>query len=112
MYRLLAVLRSLVVPFSLYGVAALITSYFVWHGVNGQRGLKTGEEYEQRLTKLRLERDTLKLERMQWEHKIALIRGEQVDADILDDEVRARLGRVHRNDVVILLPNGGGPSGK
>jgi cell division protein FtsB len=104
MYRLRAMLRSLAVPFSLYGLAGLIAAYFVWHGVNGHLGLKAGEEYEQRLAQLRFQRDLLKLERMQWEQRIALIRGETVDADILDEEARAQLGRVHKNDVVILTP--------
>ena len=104
MYRLRAMARSLAVPLGLYGLAGLITSYFVWQGVNGQRGLKAGAEYEQQLAQLRLERDLLKLQRMQWEQRIALIRGESVDADILDEEARAQLGRVHKNDVVILTP--------
>jgi hypothetical protein len=51
-----------------------------------------------------LERDTLKVQRLQWESRIALIKGEEIDADILDEETRKILGRVHRNDVVILLP--------
>jgi cell division protein FtsB len=104
MYRLRAIARSLAAPLSLYALAGLVTVYFVWHGVNGQRGLKAGEEYEQRLAQLRFDRDLLKLERMQWDRRIALIRGEEVDADILDDEARARLGRVHKNDLVILTP--------
>ncbi len=107
MYRLRVMIRALIVPFSLYGVAAALAGYFVWHGVNGQRGLKMGEEYEQQLAQLRRERDLLKFERMQWEKRISLIRGEQVDADILEDEVRARLGRVHKNEVVVLLPEAG-----
>lgn len=108
MYRIRAIAQSLAAPLSLYAVAGLVTAYFVWHGVNGQRGLKAGEEYEQRLAQLRLDRDILKLERMFWDHRISLIRGENVDADILDDQVRARLGRVHKNDVVILTPKAGG----
>ncbi len=112
MYRLRVMIRSLIVPFSLYGVAAALAAYFVWHGVNGQRGLRMGEEYEQQLAQLRRERDLLKFERMQWEKRIALIRGEQVDADILEDEVRARLGRVHKNEVVVLLPNAGAPGAR
>ncbi|MGA8169504.1 MAG: septum formation initiator family protein [Methylocystis sp.] len=100
--------RSFAVPLTLYGLAGLIAGYFLWHGVNGQRGLKAGEEYEQRLAQLRLERDLLKLERMQWEGRIALIRGEAVDSDILDEEARALLGRVHKNEVVILTPVVGG----
>jgi cell division protein FtsB len=107
MYRLRAMVRSLAVPFSLYGLAALIAGYFVWQGVNGHRGLKAGEEYEQRLAQLRLERDLLKLQRMQWDQRIALIRGETVDADILDEEARAQLGRVQKNEVVIFTPQSG-----
>lgn len=97
-------LRRLVVPVILYGVAGLVAGYFVWHGVNGQRGLKAGVEYEQRIAELRHELDALKAERGQWERKISLIRGNEVDSDLLDNEARALLGRVHRNEVVILLP--------
>jgi cell division protein FtsB len=94
---------------ALYCVAGVVAAYFVWHGVNGHRGLKTGEEYEQKLAQLRLERDLLKLQRMQWESRIALIKGENIDADILDEEVRRSLGRVHKNEVVILLPEADAP---
>lgn len=104
MHRLRVLVRSLVLPLSLYCAAGVIGSYFVWHGVNGQRGLKAGEEYEQKLAALRMERDLLKLQRMHWESRIALIKGETVDADILEEQARKILGRVHRNDVVILLP--------
>ncbi len=104
MHRLRLFLRSLILPVSLLCVAGAVAGYFVWHGVNGQRGLKTGEEYEQKLAQLRLERDSLKLQRMQWEARIALVKGENIDADILEEESRKSLGRVHKNDVVILLP--------
>lgn len=104
MHRLGVFLRSLILPVTLYCVAGVVASYFVWHGVNGQRGRKTGEEYEQKLAQLRMERDILKLQRMQWESRIALIKGENVDADILEEQTRKGLGRVHKNEVVILLP--------
>jgi len=104
MHRLRVLVRALVLPLSLYAVAGVAAAYFIWHGVNGQRGLKTGEEYEQKLEQLRLERNLLKLQRMHWESRLALIKGQTVDADILDEEARKRLGRAHRNDVVILLP--------
>jgi cell division protein FtsB len=107
MHRLRALLRSLVLPTVLYCVSGTVAFYFVWHGVNGHRGLKTGEEYEQKLAELRQERDLLRYQRMRWEARIALIKGEQIDADVLDEETRKRLGRVHKNDVVILLaPDG------
>lgn len=101
MHRLRVIVRALVLPLTLYTVAGVMTAYFIWHGVNGQRGLKTGEEYEQKLEQLRLERNLLKLQRLHWESRLALVKGETVDADILDEEARKRLGRAHKNDVVI-----------
>lgn len=109
MHRLRVFIRSLILPVLLYCVAGTVASYFVWHGVNGQRGLKTGEEYEQKLAQLRQERDLLRYQRMQWEARIALIKGEKIDADVLEEETRKRLGRVHKNDVVILLPQNDAP---
>ncbi|PWB80857.1 MAG: septation inhibitor protein [Methylocystaceae bacterium] len=97
-------LRSLVVLCAFYGAAGLVASYFIWHGVNGQRGLKAGVEYEQRIADLRQELEGLRAERGQWERRIALVRGDRIDSDILDNEARAALGRVHRNEVVILPP--------
>lgn len=102
-------LRSFVLPALLYGAASLVAAYFVWHGVNGQRGLKAGVEYEQRIAALRSELDGLKEERDRWERRIALLRGDVVDADMLDEEARVTLGRAHRNEVVILTPGQSAP---
>lgn len=109
MHRLRVLVRALLLPLSLYVVAGSTAAYFIWHAVNGQRGLKTGEEYEQKLDQLRLERNLLKLQRMHWESRLALIKGPTVDADILDEEARKRLGRAHKNDVVILAPQSDRP---
>ena len=95
--------RRLIYSFVLVSIAGLATSFFFWHAVHGQRGLKAGEEYEQRLTQLKFERDLLKFQRLQIEHRLALIKGEKVDADILEDEVRKTLGRIHKNEVVVLM---------
>lgn len=95
--------RQVLFSLVLFSVAGSVTSYFVWHAVHGQRGLKTGEEYEQKLTQLKFERDMLKMQRLQFERRLALIKGEKVDADILEDEVRKTLGRVHKNEVVVLM---------
>lgn len=94
--------RRLMYSLALVSIASLATSFFFWHAVHGQRGLKAGEEYEQKLTQLKFERDMLKLQRLQFEHRLGLIKGERVDADILEDEVRKSLGRIHKNEVVVL----------
>lgn len=104
MYRFRLMLRAFIVSLGLYSLAGLVIAYFLWQGVNGQRGLKAGEGYEQQLAKLRYELLLAKNERMQWEHRISLMRGERIDADVLDEEAHALLGRVQKNEVVILTP--------
>ncbi len=67
-------------------------------------GSRPASNIEQRIAELRAELGGLKAERTQWERKLALVRGDVVDADILDEEARMVLGRAHRNDIVILTP--------
>lgn len=105
-------LRSILISCALYGVAGLVAGYFVWHGVNGQRGLKAGVEYEQRIDELRGELDALKAERGRWERKIALVGGDQIDSDILEEQARATLGRAHPDEAIILLPLRAGPASR
>jgi len=97
-------LRAILIPLVLYGVSGAVSSYFVWHAVHGNRGLKTKEEYRLQMTALQEERDLLTNERKALERRIAMMRAESVERDILEEEARVLLGRVHRNDVVVFLP--------
>lgn len=99
--------RAILYPLCLYCVSGAVAGYFIWHAVNGERGLKTKDEYEQRIAALREQLRGIKEERAGWDRKIALMKGEAIDRDLLDDEARALLGRVDKNDLVILLPQRG-----
>ncbi|MBO0734378.1 MAG: septum formation initiator family protein [Methylocapsa sp.] len=96
--------RATLLPLALYAISASIGAYFVWQALNGERGLKTKEEYEHKIAGLLGELDGLRAERGMWEHRIALLSGRVIDRDLLEEEARAVLGRVHRNDLVVLLP--------
>src|SRR5207249_12326054 len=98
--RVRATLYSLL----LYCVSGSIGGYFVWHALNGERGLKTKDEYEHKIAALREQLEDLKSERALWEQRIALLTGRVIDRDLLDEEARGLLGRVSRNDLVIFLP--------
>ena len=95
--------RATLYPLALYCVSGLIGGYFVWHAVNGERGLKTKDEYEHKIAALRGELDGLKSEHALWNHRIALLSGRAIDRDLLDEEARALLDRVNRNDLVVFL---------
>ncbi len=97
-------IRSTLFPSLLYLLSGSIGAYFVWHAVNGERGLKAKDEYERKITALIGELDNLKAEHALWNDRIALLSGRVIDRDLLDEEARAVLGRVHRNDLVVFLP--------
>jgi cell division protein FtsB len=88
----------------LYCVSGSIGGYFVWHAVNGERGLKTKDEYEHKIGSLRGELESLKADHASWDHRIALLSGREIDRDLLDEEARVLLDRVNRNDLVVFLP--------
>ncbi len=77
-------------------------AYFLHHANIGQRGLEAKRELDIRIeqaTALLAER---KRERQEWERRVALVRSDQVDRDLLEEQARLMLGRVHRNDLVII----------
>ena len=96
-------LRGILLPLLLYCVAGGIGSYFVWHAINGERGLKTSDEYERTIAMLRTEQAAAQAERRQWQHRIDLLRGTAIDRDLLEEEARVTLDRVHKNDLVVFF---------
>jgi cell division protein FtsB len=81
--------RAIVVPAVLWTVSAL---------VEAKRVLKV-EAYG-----LTQELNAAKAERATWEHRVSLLRSEQIDRDLLEERARVVLGRVHANDLVIIGP--------
>ncbi len=99
--------RAILLPLCLYCVSGAAGGYFVWHAVNGERGLKTQDEYQQKIAGLEKELAGLKADRALWRRRIELINGAVIDRDLLDEEARTLLGRDDKNDLVILLPRSG-----
>jgi cell division protein FtsB len=96
--------RAILFTLLLYGVSSAAVSYFLWHAINGERGLKTNDEFSRKIADLEQNLQSLKGEYEFWDHKIGLLKGEKIDRDLLDEEARYRLGRAAKNDLVIFLP--------
>lgn len=96
--------RAVLYPLFLYCVSGAAVGYFVWHAVNGERGLKTNDEYERRIAALGAQLQDLEAERALWQHRVELIKGAKIDRDLLDEEAREVLGRVDKNDLVVFVP--------
>jgi cell division protein FtsB len=96
-------IRAVIFPLLLYCVSGAIGGYFVWHALNGERGLKTKDEYEHKIAILQEDLARIRAERIQWERKIDLLRGQTIDRDLLDEEARRLLGEAQKTDMVIFV---------
>ena len=96
-------LRRLLFPLALYCLSGSAGGYFLWHAVNGDRGLKVSDEYEKSIVMLRAQLAASKAERLEWQHRIALMKGDAIDRDLLEEQARMTLDRVNKNDLVVFL---------
>jgi cell division protein FtsB len=94
--------RKVLIPLALYGVSGLMVAYFLHHAHSGARGLEAKRQLKIEAHEISAELDTLKIERAEWERRIAPLRSDQIDRDLLEERARTLLGRVHRNDLVII----------
>ncbi len=81
-------------------VCALLLGYFAFHAVQGQRGLPHRDALTARALELKDHRDGLVRDRLQLEQKVALLRPESIDPDLLDELARGMLMLSGPGDVV------------
>ena len=94
--------RSIFIPVVLFLLSGASGSYFVWHALNGERGLDAKVAYKARIAELSGELKVLVSARERLERRIAMVQTDQVERDILEEEARLVLGRVGKSDLVIL----------
>ena len=95
-------LRAFLIPLVLCMVSGDAGSYFVWHAMNGERGLKAKIAYKAKLHALQDELDGLVAERRKIERRVAMMQSDSVDRDLLEEEARLILGRVGKSDLVVM----------
>lgn len=95
--------RAILKPLAIYIVSAAAIGYFVYTAVNGDRGLKAKQAYQVEISRLNTELSTLKAEHAALEARNIQLRAGAIDKDLLEEEARSVLGRVHKNDMVIFV---------
>ncbi len=94
-------LRSIVVPMLFYLVLGVATGYLVWGASNGPHGLTAAEKDAAEAVTLQTELAALKDERARWERRVAALRPDSVDRDLLDEEAHVQIDRIFKDEVVI-----------
>jgi cell division protein FtsB len=96
-------LKSILATLGLYTIAALVIAYFGVHAFTGARGLKARQAIEQQSAELTAEIARLKADREVWQRRVALLRSDKLDPDMLDERSRALLDYADPRDAILLL---------
>jgi cell division protein FtsB len=97
-------LRKVLTALGLYVGAALLIGYFGVNAYTGNHGIRARQGLDLQMAQLETERDTLKNERQRWERRVALLRAQSIDPDMLDERARALLNYVDPHDLTLMLP--------
>jgi cell division protein FtsB len=85
---------------ALYAIAAALIGYFGVNAYTGKYGLNAQQELDAEIVTLTAELARLKQERKDGEQRIALLRSDSLDPDMLDERVRAQLNFADPHDLV------------
>ena len=97
-------IRAFFTALGLYVLAALLIGYFGVNAYTGSRGIRARQDIDQRIAALTRQIDEAKAERAQWERRVALLKSDSLDADMLDERARALLNYVDPHDLVLPHP--------
>jgi cell division protein FtsB len=96
-------IRAFLTALGLYVVAALFIGYFGINAYTGKNGIKARESLDKQITDLAVELDRVKTERIRWERRVALLKSDRIDPDMLDERARQLLNYTDPRDVTIMV---------
>ena len=80
----------------------VLTFYFGWHAVNGERGLRRMFELKQEIAVAKQVADEIALRRAEMEQKVQMLYPQSIDADMLEESARSLLNMGQDGDYIIL----------
>jgi cell division protein FtsB len=96
--------RTILTALGLYTFAAAFIGYFGVNAFTGNHGLRAQIDLDQQMTAMQEELRQVKAERAVWERRVALLRSDRLDPDMLDERARALLGYVDPRDLTLIRP--------
>ena len=82
-------------------LGALLFAYFMFHAIQGDRGFFAWVQMKQQIGYASTYLAASETKRATWERRIVLLRGDQLDRDMLDERVRRVTGLGGKNEIVI-----------
>jgi cell division protein FtsB len=96
-------IRAFLTALGLYVVAALFIGYFGVNAYTGKNGINARQELDQQIADLASEVERVKAERAEWERRVALLKADRIDPDMLDERARQLLNYLDPHEVTIVV---------
>jgi cell division protein FtsB len=95
--------RTILTVLGLYVFAAAFIGYFGVNAFTGNHGLRAQADLNQQMTAMQDELRHVKADHALWERRVALLRSDRIDPDMLDERARALLGLADPRDLTLLI---------
>jgi cell division protein FtsB len=92
-------LRQVIAPI----IGACVFGYFVYHAVQGDRGIMAWMQISQQLTESRATLAVLTVEREEIQHRVNLLSPSSLDPDLLDERARIMLNVAEPDDRLVIM---------
>lgn len=89
---------------------ALLLGYFVYHAVQGERGLLAWRQVDQQIAVAEATLAEVQVVHNRLAHKVSLLEPTSIDPDMLEERARIMLNLVHADELVILAAPAKGSS--
>src|SRR5215467_13767913 len=96
-------IRGFLMALGLYVVAALFIGYFGVNAYTGKNGINARQGLDQQIADLAAELDRVTAERARWERRVALLKADSIDPDMLDERARQLLNYLDPHEVTIMV---------
>jgi cell division protein FtsB len=96
-------IRAFLSALALYVVAVLFIGYFGVNAYTGKNGINARQEIEQQIADLASELARVRAERVWWQRRVALLKNDRIDPDMLDERARELLNYLDPHEVTIMV---------
>jgi cell division protein FtsB len=97
--------RTILTVLGLYIFAVLFIGYFAANAFTGNHGLRAQLDLDQQMSAMQVELTQAKAERALWDRRVALLRSDRLDPDMLEERARSLLGLADPRDLTLLTPS-------
>ncbi len=105
-------LVAILIPLAFYVFSGVVGAFFVWHAAHGERGLEADLATRKEMAEIDGKLKAVRADEDYWRKRIALLRGPDIDRDLLDEQARTLLDHVNKSDLMIFLaPTSGETTG-